>query len=147
MNSTKSTKYEIDPYYDTPEWRTLRYQTLKRDGHTCQYCGDKAFQADHVIPRKKKGPDHLSNLVACCKECNKTAGNSKFVSFDAKKKWVLKTRGITKPTPRPVKAYVPKQNRSATFGKTKRGSLRKRLAEKNQPMTYQMERLLKDSQS
>lgn len=147
MTTKKSTKYEIDPYYDTPEWRALRRDTLHRDKHICQYCGCKAFQADHVIPRWKNGPDHLSNLVACCATCNKTANGSMFVSFEAKKKWVLQRRGLVKADPRPPKPRVSKQNRSATFGKTRRGSLRKKLAEKNNPELYQMERLLRNSQS
>ena len=147
MAPKKSSKYEIDPYYDTPEWRDLRRETLHRYKHICQYCGERAFQADHVIPRKKKGPDNLSNLVACCATCNQIAGNSLFVSFEAKKAWVRVQRGMQKPTKRPVKPRVAKNHRTATFGKTKRGSLRSKLAAKNNPELYQIETLLRNSQS
>jgi hypothetical protein len=145
MNSKKSTKYEIDPYYDTPEWRTLRYQTLKRDGGICQYCGIKAYQADHVIPRWKNGPDILSNLVACCATCNKTAGGSLFVSFEAKRAWVRQHRKLD---PVPPGSPTPKPKRKQKVVPTvKRGNLRKKLAERNNPEHVQFERLLHKSQS
>lgn len=90
-------RYRIDPFYDTPGWRHLRKKVLERDLHICQYCGNKATQADHVIPRKKGGPDALRNLVACCAPCNKAAGNTKFPTFLEKKYYVLKNR---KPQPK-----------------------------------------------
>jgi hypothetical protein len=52
-----SSRHAIDPYYDSVEWRTLRKLTLQRDQHLCQYCGSIAHQADHVIPRRRGGPD------------------------------------------------------------------------------------------
>jgi 5-methylcytosine-specific restriction endonuclease McrA len=51
-------------------WNNLRDQVLKRDGGVCNYCGNEATEADHVIPKAKGGQDILSNLVAACKRCN-----------------------------------------------------------------------------
>lgn len=52
----------------------LRYEVLRRDGFTCQYCGAKApdveLQIDHVVPVSLGGDDHPSNLVASCVDCN-----------------------------------------------------------------------------
>jgi 5-methylcytosine-specific restriction endonuclease McrA len=95
-SSTTTPKYALDPYYDTTEWRVLRFDCLLRDKHRCQYCGEKAHQADHVVPRKKGGADHLANLVAACSSCNRVAGGNRFASFEAKKEWVLAHRGITR---------------------------------------------------
>lgn len=57
--------------------RANRYEILKRDGHTCAYCGDPANTVDHVIPesrcRREKLPHNgwtWGNLVAACKPCN-----------------------------------------------------------------------------
>lgn len=54
--------------------RSLRFQVLKRDGHTCRYCGAKApdvkLHVDHVIPAALGGTDEPGNLVAACAECN-----------------------------------------------------------------------------
>lgn len=61
-----------------PISRRLRFEILRRDGHTCRYCGAKAPEAtltvDHVIPRTLGGADDPTNLVAACTDCN--AGKS-----------------------------------------------------------------------
>ncbi|WP_437582411.1 HNH endonuclease [Paramicrobacterium sp. CJ85] len=52
-----------------------RRGVLKRDLHTCGYCGASATTIDHVIPRSRGGEDSWENLVACCLRCNSTKGN------------------------------------------------------------------------
>lgn len=86
------TQYRIDPFYRSAAWKSLREKTLNRDNHRCRYCGNKAVQADHIIPRAKGGPDALHNLSACCVACNKLAGGAVFASFEAKKTWILANR-------------------------------------------------------
>lgn len=58
--------------------KRLRFEILRRDNHTCRYCGghapDVALQVDHVIPTTLGGLDVPENLVAACKDCN--AGKS-----------------------------------------------------------------------
>lgn len=88
----KAHRFQRDPYYDTTEWRILRFDVLIRDKHICQYCGDRAHQADHVIPRKAGGYDLPENLVAACSSCNRIAGNNRFPSFEEKKAWILSHR-------------------------------------------------------
>jgi 5-methylcytosine-specific restriction endonuclease McrA len=45
-----------------------------RDGHTCQYCGDKLkadeLTLDHIIPKSRGGKSDWQNQVTCCKPCN-----------------------------------------------------------------------------
>lgn len=54
--------------------RRLRFEILRRDGHTCRYCGAKApdvqLEVDHVIATTLGGPDEPSNLVTACEDCN-----------------------------------------------------------------------------
>lgn len=54
--------------------KRLRYEVLRRDNHTCRYCGgaapDVALTVDHVIPTALGGSDDPSNLVAACRDCN-----------------------------------------------------------------------------
>ena len=58
--------------------KRLRYEILRRDDHTCRYCGGRvphvALTVDHVIPVALGGSDDASNLVAACVDCN--AGKS-----------------------------------------------------------------------
>ena len=58
--------------------KRLRFEILRRDNHTCRYCGgtapDVVLTVDHVVPTALGGTDEPSNLVAACKDCN--AGKS-----------------------------------------------------------------------
>ena len=54
-----------------------RKNILKRDNHTCQYCGTRSvpMTIDHVRSKKKGGEDSWENLVAACVPCNTNKGN------------------------------------------------------------------------
>lgn len=54
--------------------KRLRFEILRRDNHTCRYCGASApatpLRVDHVVPAALGGSDHPSNLVTSCEPCN-----------------------------------------------------------------------------
>lgn len=54
--------------------KRTRYEVLRRDNHTCRYCGgvapDVVLTVDHVTPTALGGTDDPSNLVAACRDCN-----------------------------------------------------------------------------
>lgn len=50
--------------------RVTRDGVLRRDGHICVYCGERADTVDHVLPRCRGGGDTWFNLVAACQPCN-----------------------------------------------------------------------------
>lgn len=54
--------------------KRTRFEVLRRDEHTCQYCGAKApdvtLHIDHVMPVALGGDDKPGNLVTACKDCN-----------------------------------------------------------------------------
>jgi hypothetical protein len=59
--------------------KRTRFEVLRRDEFTCQYCGLKAPEGttltiDHVVPVSLGGSDFPDNLVAACRDCN--AGKS-----------------------------------------------------------------------
>lgn len=58
--------------------KRLRYEVLRRDSHTCRYCGASApevrLTVDHVLPVALGGTDEPKNLVTACAGCN--AGKS-----------------------------------------------------------------------
>ncbi|MBI2162742.1 MAG: HNH endonuclease [candidate division NC10 bacterium] len=46
---------------------------LKRDAHTCQYCGrngGERMTIDHVIPKSLGGRTVWENVVSACRACN-----------------------------------------------------------------------------
>lgn len=66
----------------------LRFETMKRDNFTCQYCGrtppDAVLEVDHREPKAKGGKDTLENLVTSCFECNRGKGVRTLVAPTAK---------------------------------------------------------------
>ena len=54
-----------------------RSNIIKRDGHTCQYCGTKKspLTIDHILPKSRKGADTWENLTTACVKCNNKKGN------------------------------------------------------------------------
>lgn len=52
----------------------LRFEILKRDSFTCQYCGRKApdveLEIDHIVPVARGGCNDIDNLITACHECN-----------------------------------------------------------------------------
>jgi 5-methylcytosine-specific restriction endonuclease McrA len=51
---------------------------LKRDAHTCQYCGrngGERMTIDHVVPKSLGGRTVWENVVSACRACNLKKGN------------------------------------------------------------------------
>lgn len=62
-----------------PQVAFSRKGVYVRDGHICQYCGQK-FPArdltlDHVVPRSCGGPMSWTNIVSSCTDCNLQKAN------------------------------------------------------------------------
>lgn len=56
--------------------RVNRHRILKRDNHSCVYCGSKKqLTIDHLIPKSKGGGNTWDNLVTCCMSCNSKKGD------------------------------------------------------------------------
>ncbi len=60
-----------------------RYLAVKRQNGACAYCGDTISLAtcelDHIVPRKGQGSTNSrSNLLATCRSCNHSKGNTLF---------------------------------------------------------------------
>lgn len=60
--------------------KALRFQVLRRDGHSCRYCGgtppDVRLVVDHVLPATLGGTDSADNLITSCVDCNAGKGAS-----------------------------------------------------------------------
>jgi len=59
--------------------RVTRQGIIDRDGHICQYCGEritgKRLTIDHVYPKSKGGKMKWENVVVSCWKCNNKKGN------------------------------------------------------------------------
>lgn len=54
--------------------KKMRFEVLKRDKFTCQYCGrqapDVVLNVDHITPVAKGGTNDITNLITSCFDCN-----------------------------------------------------------------------------
>lgn len=57
-----------------PIKKSVRFEVLKRDSFTCQYCGGKApdivLHIDHIKPVAAGGGNDIMNLITSCQPCN-----------------------------------------------------------------------------
>ncbi|MGX9985870.1 HNH endonuclease [Soonwooa purpurea] len=55
--------------------KKIRFEVLKRDGFTCQYCSAKPpkvpLEVDHIMPVCKGGKNNIDNLITACFDCNR----------------------------------------------------------------------------
>ena len=68
--------YNPKAFYDSKEWRKLRYEVLTTQGRQCQCCGASppkvVLHVDHIKPRSKYPELELDidNLQILCEACN-----------------------------------------------------------------------------
>lgn len=69
---------KFNSFYETREWRKLRFQALLKYGRKCLCCNatDKVLHVDHVKPRSKFPELELdiNNLQILCEDCNMGKG-------------------------------------------------------------------------
>jgi 5-methylcytosine-specific restriction endonuclease McrA len=77
-------------FYDSREWRELRYRALKRHGGSCQCCGTRAnadhpLHVDHIKPRSLYPEMELdiNNLQVLCEDCNLGKSNKDVTDWRA----------------------------------------------------------------
>ena len=70
-------KYQQGPLYQTK----IRSYLFKKYNGQCVYCGAKAEEIEHIVPKSKGGTDSLYNLVIACKKCNKLKGKLSLKEF------------------------------------------------------------------
>lgn len=74
---TPKKKRPLVSFYESREWRELRYHALVKNNGKCECCGagkhnGKMLHVDHILPRSLF-PDReldLTNLQVLCEDCN-----------------------------------------------------------------------------
>ena len=69
--------YQQGPLYQNK----LRSFIFNRSNNKCVYCGAKATEIDHIVPRTKGGTNSVHNLVASCRACNQMKSNKTLKEF------------------------------------------------------------------
>ena len=71
------TNYQQGPLYQTQ----LRSYLFKKYNGQCVYCGAKATEIDHIVPRSSGGTNSIYNLVTSCRSCNEKKSNKTLKEF------------------------------------------------------------------
>lgn len=68
---------------DDPNDPVVRATVMGLCNCECVYCGnrDDRLCIDHVVPKAHGGPDHISNYVIACNQCNATKKNMHVMEF------------------------------------------------------------------
>ena len=59
----------------------LRSFIFSRSNNKCVYCGAKATDIDHIIPRAQGGSNSVHNLTPACRSCNQKKSNLSLKDF------------------------------------------------------------------
>ena len=60
---------------NSSEFKKQRLRVLRRDQHTCTYCGAPgATHCDHIVAKVDGGGDEMENLTTSCARCNQRKG-------------------------------------------------------------------------
>lgn len=60
-------------YTAGPGWS--RPGVIRRDNHTCGYCGHKGSTVDHIVPQSRGGRNTWQNTITACDPCNQRKGD------------------------------------------------------------------------
>ena len=101
-------KYQQGPLYQTE----LRSYLFKKYNGQCVYCGNKAEEIEHIVPKSKGGTDSPYNLVIACKKCNKLKGKLSLKEFG---KTMNKNFSHLKPKKLPRDAAIVQYARNYTI--------------------------------
>jgi HNH endonuclease len=99
------TGYQQGPLYQNK----LRSFVFSRSNNKCVYCGAKAEEIDHVVPRANGGTNSVHNLVASCRACNQMKSNLSLKDFG---KLVGKDFSKLKPKKLPKDAAIVQSSRN-----------------------------------
>ena len=61
--------------------KNLREFIFNKTKGRCSYCGEKAEEIDHVVPRAKGGTNSTYNLIPACRSCNEKKSNLSLKEF------------------------------------------------------------------
>lgn len=76
----------------------VSWRVFKRDFYKCRYCGkdDIPLTVDHLVVWEEGGPSIEENLVASCRKCNKTRGNTLYPEWLESDFYKIVSRNLTR---------------------------------------------------
>lgn len=88
LTAHKSYKNKAESFYHSLEWRSIRYEVLKKYNGKCALCGRSAkdgivLHVDHIVPLSKDWNKRLdiNNLQVLCEDCNLGKSNKDCIKW------------------------------------------------------------------
>ena len=100
-------RYVKLPYRHSRPPSVSKAGVLRRDRHTCGYCGAAATTIDHVLPRARGGKTTWDNCVAACARCNRRKGSKTLAEIG----WTLRA-DPRRPAPERIVIVIAAQDAS-----------------------------------
>ena len=79
--SSDTKLYGVDYQQGALYQTELKSYLFKKHNGRCVYCGSKAAEIEHVIPKSEGGTDSVHNLVIACRKCNELKGKLSLKEF------------------------------------------------------------------
>lgn len=99
---TERKNYTKEIILRKPMSKKLRFEVLKRDSFTCQYCGQSApnvvLNVDHIEPVAKGGTNSIINLITSCFDCNSGKKDRKLDDNSILSKQINQTKMLSEKT-------------------------------------------------
>lgn len=77
--------WETSNWQRPPNWAALKREMFRLKGRRCVLCGDRANQADHIVPQHLGGPDTVENLQPLCEQHHRARSSSQGGTARAKR--------------------------------------------------------------
>ena len=76
------------------EAKKLWKQSIKQSWNCkCAYCeSEEEITLDHIIPQIKGGTDHISNVICCCRSCNRSKSHEDWEIWFSKQEFFTENR-------------------------------------------------------
>ena len=114
---SSNTKLHGVAYQQRPLYQTkLRDFIFSKTNSKCSYCGAKATEIDHIVPKSKGGTNSSYNLTPACRACNQTKSNLSLKDFG---KIMNKDYSHLEPKKLPKDAAIIQAARNYTIRKIK----------------------------
>ena len=94
LNSPQDFLYNLKASTSSEARRLWKQSIKEKWNHQCAYCGskDEELTIDHVVPQMKGGNDHITNVVCCCKSCNRSKAHEHWEHWFFNQKFFTRER-------------------------------------------------------
>lgn len=75
----------------------VNWGVFRRDNYQCRYCGDgvNPLTVDHIILWEEGGVSIPENLLAACKPCNRSRGNTQYEDWITSDAYKARSKNLT----------------------------------------------------